>query len=513
MPLADIAVRTTVILLVAFAATLVLGRAAAATRHLVWTLAVVAALGLPIVSVVMPAWRVLPTTAGTEVPAYVRGDFVGPNFRSGDFPVGPNLSSGETAFVGPNFSSGDSPVGSNFSSSTSVAIVWAFVSLVLLARIVTGNLAVRRLARHARHADARWRLLLDDASETAGITRRVKLLVSGDVAVPMTWSGGRPTVLLPAEALEWNDERARVVLLHELAHVRRADWLTYVLGRVLVALHWFNPLAWIALAAMTRERERACDDFVLARGARPSDYAQHLLDIAREGLGSPAYAMAPAMARASELEGRLLSILTPHPLEPRRLGTQALTASAVCLTIAVASAAPQSPAEIAPPAGSPSAAVATSAIFDYDDTPQEKRESSRSRAALGPLAEMALTDESQDAREKATMALALRSEPAVVDPLLRALKDPSGQVREKAALGLSLRRDPRVVDALLEAAGDPDSQVREKVAIALGLSGDPRAIDALNQHLEDPDPQVREKAASGLTLLSLSSLVRGTANR
>jgi HEAT repeat protein len=264
---------------------------------------------------------------------------------------------------------------------------------------------------------------------------------------------------------------------------------------------------------MTRERERACDDFVLARGARPSEYAQLLLDIARQGIGGTPYAMAPAMARASELEGRLLSILTPHRREPRRLATQSLTAAAVCLMFAVASAAPQNAAVTPAPSVSSPPPVASTAIFQYDDAPEVKREASRSRAALGRLASTALTDDSQDAREKATMALALRSEPDVVDPLLRALRDPSSQVREKAALGLALRRDPRVVESLLEAANDPDAQVREKVAIALGLSGDARAVDALNKGLDDPDPQVREKAASGLTLFSLSSLVRGAAHR
>ena len=491
MPLFDIAARAAVILLVALATTLIMRRAAAATRHLVWTLAVVGALLLPIASSITPSWRVLPDMGRPQRSAPT-SDFVA--FAGADVQVGPDLATATDI-------------------TPSLLLAWALVSLVLLARIVTGIVAVRRLARHARPADTRWRLLLDDASETAGITRRVKLLVSRDIAVPMTWSGGRPTVLLPAEALEWADERARVVLLHELAHVRRADWLTHVLGRVLVAVHWFNPLAWIALSAMTRERERACDDFVLARGARPADYAQHLLDIARAGADSAAYAMAPAMARPSELEGRLLSILTPHPREARRLGRQSLTAAAVCLTIAVASAAPQTPADGPAPALPRSLPLVTSTSLAYDDTPEQKREASRSRAALVPLAKTALTDESQDAREKATLALALRPEPGVVDPLLRALKDPSGQVREKAALGLALRRDPRVVDALLAAAADPDSQVREKVAIALGLSGDPRAIEALNTGLDDPDPQVREKAASGLTLLSLASLVRGTSQR
>jgi HEAT repeat protein len=226
-------------------------------------------------------------------------------------------------------------------------------------------------------------------------------------------------------------------------------------------------------------------------------------------MGHAQYAMAPAMARPSELEGRLLSILTPHRRTPRPIATSALTGAAVCVMLAVASASPrhQEPAH-ASTVSPPAAPVHTHWIVTTDDTPAEKRKASRARAALQPLTQMALTDESQDAREKATMALALRSGPDVVEPLLRALKDPSGQVREKAALGLALRRDRRVVDALLDAVADPEAQVREKVVIALGLSGDARVLDALNASLDDPDPQVREKAVSSLTLFSLSSPVR-----
>jgi beta-lactamase regulating signal transducer with metallopeptidase domain len=497
MPLADIVMRAAVILAAAYLATRLMTRATAATRHLVWTLAVGGALLVPIAAPIVPAWRVLPELrAPTSAPAESRAS--APTRERADLQAAPTP---------------DLHVAPNTEWPIWIALAWAAVTAVLLTRIATGIAAVRRLARYARPVDARWRLLLDDTSEAAGLTRRVRLLVSGDIAVPLTWSGGRPTVLLPADALQWTDERARVVLLHELAHVRRGDWFTHALGRVLVALHWFNPLAWVALASMTRERERACDDFVLSRGARPSEYAEHLLDIARRGFGSSDYAMAPAMARASELEGRLVSILTPHPREPRRLASYALTALAVCATFAVASAAPLTPAGVPAPATTLAPPAVTNPLFDVDDTPEQKRNARRSRAALVPLARTALTDERQDAREKATLALALRPEPDVVDALLGALKDPSSQVREKAALGLALRRDRRVVDSLLEAANDPDAQVREKVAVALGLSGDSRAIDALNKSLEDPDPQVREKAVSGLTLFSVSSRIRRPESR
>jgi TonB family protein len=151
--------------------------------------------------------------------------------------------------------------------------------------------------------------------------------------MPMTFGVLRPTVLLPEEARSWSGERRRVVLLHELAHVLRGDAATHLLARTALALHWWNPLAWTMWREFLKERERATDDLVLGAGAKASEYAGHLLEIARTMQERPASAAGVAMARRSQLEGRLLAILDGRTA--RRQQGRAATVAAVVVAIAV----------------------------------------------------------------------------------------------------------------------------------------------------------------------------------
>ena len=104
--------------------------------------------------------------------------------------------------------------------------------------------------------------------------------------------------------------RLRAVLIHELSHVKRWDALTQLWMRITCALHWYNPLVWLAAWRVRVERERACDDVVLRGGTQPSVYAEHLLALA-SGREQPRLAEVSAVAIAgrSSLERRLRLIL------------------------------------------------------------------------------------------------------------------------------------------------------------------------------------------------------------
>ncbi len=130
-------------------------------------------------------------------------------------------------------------------------------------------------------------------------------------------SGGRRSFFRQARA-SWAEERIRVVLCHELAHIGRQDWVVQMLAELLRAVYWFNPLVWIASRRLRQESEQACDDAVLSLGINGVDgpeYAEHLLALARDVCRHrrtfprlPAPAMVSLM-RPSSLERRVRAML------------------------------------------------------------------------------------------------------------------------------------------------------------------------------------------------------------
>src|SRR5205823_2978508 len=120
--------------------------------------------------------------------------------------------------------------------------------------------------------DGPLRNLTTAIARELNLTAPIRLLSSSHPMLLVTWGWRRPTVLLPAAATTWSDERLRVVLRHELAHIQRSDWALQMLAEILCALYWFNPLVWLACRRLRHESERACDDRVMGGGMRGSDY-------------------------------------------------------------------------------------------------------------------------------------------------------------------------------------------------------------------------------------------------
>jgi beta-lactamase regulating signal transducer with metallopeptidase domain len=169
----------------------------------------------------------------------------------------------------------------NSAAGTSVAALilglYAAGVFAVLASTLSALWRARRIQNRARPADARWRRAMDEARTTLGIRRRIRVLVSCDVVVPMTWGYWRPVVLLPASLSKWTDAERRLVMLHEAEHARSGDWLFALAARAACAIYWFHPAVWWAANRLRAASELACDERVVVAGARRSDYADLLV--------------------------------------------------------------------------------------------------------------------------------------------------------------------------------------------------------------------------------------------
>jgi len=289
--LVAVALKSAAVLAIACVFSLAFRRRSAAERHLVWTAAFAALLALPLLSLAVPAWQI-PTrfTPGVvfRMAATPSADAVLATARSASPMPAP---AHRAARDWPRW----------------LAILWGAGTAVSLLQLLVAWIAIARTRRRGRRvADPE----IAACAGTLGMNADVAVVEARQGVMPAACGVLRPAVFVPAEAAGWSRERLRIVLLHEFAHIRRRDPATHVLARVALSLYWWNPLAWFAWRAFLKERERAADDLVLNTGARASDYAGHLLEIARTLQAAPAIGWAAiGMARRSQLEGRLIAIL------------------------------------------------------------------------------------------------------------------------------------------------------------------------------------------------------------
>jgi beta-lactamase regulating signal transducer with metallopeptidase domain/ribosomal protein L7Ae-like RNA K-turn-binding protein len=298
-----IIIKTSVVLgIAAIVQALLRQRASAETRHLVWTLAIVGLLLLPILSLALPGWPVVIRTAATnttDVPVVING-------------VQEPADSGRlSAFLGPGADAALlAQPAVRISASMVIPTVYAAGVLVMLLPLGMQWRNVRRLAREASDVqDSAWTRLFNECAGRMGVHRPVRLLRSRERSMPMAWGTCRPAILIPAIAETWAENRRRAVILHELAHVARYDCLTQTLAFAACALYWFHPAAWWVARRLRIERELACDDRVIAAGTHAREYAGHLLEIAYTFGHQRAPALAVSMARPRQLESRMLAAL------------------------------------------------------------------------------------------------------------------------------------------------------------------------------------------------------------
>ena len=494
--LALLVLKMTALLAAGGAVSATLRRSSAGARHLVW-LATLAGL------LVMPAAL---RYAPLQLPILPRSMLVrqGPARNSTPEPLPPSEHSQRAEGSSPAALSAKTPRAATSSIWPPVVSLrqgllaaWAGGAMLLLGYLGVGALSVRRIIRSARPLDAApWRSLLAEVAGRLDLTDLPSLLASDRASVPFAFGLWRRTVVLPAEARDWTQERRALVLSHELAHLKRHDLVGHALGRAACALYWFHPMVWVAARRLRAESERACDDLVLRNGVSASDYADHLLDILVAVRHNTVPGAAVAMARRKEFEGRVLAILDPDLRRnaPRPTQVVALLTGFAAVFVAVAASTP-SRAETAPsPAVVPtSSAPAPTLVATRTSAlrPEPVRGLGRAEAVSAGVSGAMVDDEKDGDRPE---------RPSGRETLIHVLRtDSEANVRRTAAWALAGSREADAIEALAVALhGDASSEVREMAAWAIG-TGDKGGVAALGEALRrDSSPDVRATAAWAL---------------
>ena len=321
--LIDATMKSFVIFAVAGLFGFILRRHSAAVRGLVWSLAIAGCLIVAFFSLTLPQWKVgiLPAT-----PVEFEVDQLADNSQPSGSPVpiasspspSSTASSTQATLTPIQLKPATGEVGTPqlSTSGTSLAslhwtywltVCWVGGMLFLLVRLIVGIGAVWHISIRSNAFS------ISIPQMHPGWKRPVSVRLSDSITVPMVWGFFRPVILLPADADNWQPDCQRAVLLHELAHIQRQDWLMQTIAHITCAVYWFNPLLWFAVRRMQAEAERACDDHVLNAGYQSTDYAQHLVDIVRTIKATGiAKRSAVAMARSSKIEGRLRTVLAEN---------------------------------------------------------------------------------------------------------------------------------------------------------------------------------------------------------
>lgn len=301
--IADAIVRASPVLGLVLMVCAVRPRSAPAMRHLALAFGLIAFLVMPVATLVLPA-RVLPfPTWLLPLPDAV----MRLSDASAHLANAPVLSASSARSI---------------TIATLLTMMWVAGTALLLCRMVGGIVGA-------------WRLRAGSGLvylSGAAVPRGVSVAMSSVVTVPLVAGVFRPVVLLPAGAASWTAADRSAVLAHEVAHIRRGDQWTLLLGLLVRAMYWPNPLVWMAVRRLRTSSEEACDQTVLARGVPASVYAQLLLRLAREAGCSKRPELAQCLARPGDFGRRIERLLVASP--PRAsAGRRMLTATVLLVAI------------------------------------------------------------------------------------------------------------------------------------------------------------------------------------
>lgn len=217
-----------------------------------------------------------------------------------------------------------------------IAALYALGLLLMTTRFWINAMQLRSLRRKGLSAaDHSWDEWIDKYREHFNILRPVKVFLSERINVPMVMGTLKPIILLPFAGIsQLSTEQLETILMHELAHIKRHDYLLNIFQTVVETILFFNPFMWWISAIIRREREHCCDDMVLANTNYPLSYARALATL--ETSRQQTYTMAvAATGQKNQLFNRIKRIMEmkKNSLNYSQLTITILIVSALVLSI------------------------------------------------------------------------------------------------------------------------------------------------------------------------------------
>jgi beta-lactamase regulating signal transducer with metallopeptidase domain len=385
VPLVLDALRGAVILGVALAALPVLGRAPASIRRALLLVALAGALFAPLLG---RAFAATSASRAVALPFFVGAIHVDAAVDSLEAP--PAVVSSTAGGSGGEHPHDAARRKTVVPWSALLLFGWALGAASVVVRLGLGVRRARALVRRGRRDEAQaFDAVTQAVARQTGV--RAEVVISDEIDAPAVAGFFRHVVLMPRAALVWSDERWRVVLLHELAHAARRDCLASALTQLACAMHWFDPLAWMARHRLRRERELAADEDVLAAGTLASAYAGHLLAIASASRTVEVAGALGMTAKPSELAERVERLVArprPTPVSRALLPVIVIAVSAMAMAVACANPRP-APLPVARGGTAPAEPTATAARGDGKEAVEKSPAATRPAGGTFLLEEVA----------------------------------------------------------------------------------------------------------------------------
>jgi len=228
-----------------------------------------------------------------------------------------------------------------------VTVLWTAGAMAIAGRFVASRASLLLLRENARPVKRTTVLdMFRDLSTQIGVRRHTVVLVSREVKAPVVVGITRPAIILPESIAEdYPTQRLEPMLIHELAHVRRRDHMVNAFQRLLAIALFFHPLFWLVCRALSTERERSCDDYVVRVTRAPRRYALSLAELAEHVAGrQPARDTANAQSKGcrSATSQRVETLVSRKTVPPQ----PSAAAVAALVTIATIVAVPVSASRI-----------------------------------------------------------------------------------------------------------------------------------------------------------------------